>query len=71
MPECPIDPNNPPEMTTQYVVKCATPTGERTVFSSFSKQNAQDYAKSVAGRVEEAQIPADQSVRDTFEEVTQ
>ena len=71
MPQCPIDPNNPPAMTTQYVVKCATEAGERIVFSSFSRQNAEDYAKSVAGRVEETQIPADQSVRNNFEEVTQ
>ena len=71
MPACPIDPENPPAMRTQYLVKQATEAGEKTVFSSFSKQEAENYAKSIAGRVEPAQVPADQSMTKAFEEVTQ
>jgi hypothetical protein len=58
-------------MTTQYLVKQATPTGEKTVFSSFKKQDAENYAKSCAGRVESAEVPVDQNVTRAFEEVTQ
>jgi len=71
MPGCPIDPNNPPEMTTQFVVKQATDAGEATVFSSHSKQDADNFAASVAGRVEEVEIPADQAIIDTLEEAVQ
>jgi hypothetical protein len=71
MPGCPIDPNNPPAMTEQFVVKQATETGEKTVFSSHDQGAAENFAKSVAGRVEKVEVPADQKLVDTFEEVTQ